>query len=572
MLATKNIGGILSPLWFSVGISILSVSCGLTTSDHNADMSGFGGSPGEPSGSGGVAEGAGGGPSDSGGSGTTDPNEIEVAGTPLFSGFIRLTHSQWKNSVQAIFELPALPADLPPFSADPSHGTFTNNEKSLIVDEHAWSDHVGAAALIAERIASDAAALERLGSTLDPGQFIRKVGKRAFRRELTEPEVARFSALWTQGIEIAEHSSLGSDSADGARIFIEALLTSPHFLYRIELTPEGHRLTGLELATRLSLLLADTTPSDALLEEAASGVLDSNAGLQDAAEELLDHDGASESLVRFYAELYELRRYQNLVTPLYSGSSEEFKQSLLIADQLLFGHLVAQRGGLRELLTTPLAFVDAVTAPLYDIEQPNKEFVQVNLPDRPGILTRLGFLTARSMPTEPSPVHRGAFLVGSILCRQLEVPPDVIPSSPESRKPGQTMRDWLTEATAAPPCEECHARHINPLGFAFEGYDAVGRERSTDNGSPVDTSGSYLFSGEQKTFSGAAELAGLLAEDPRAHACYSAHLAEFVLARDLDAADRPGLDAAIAQSWEQNASLQALTLELTTSPLFTHAR
>lgn len=555
-----------------LGLSLFGLGCGLT--DRDREDSGVGGSAGdsgdtdESKGSGGK----GGETSGSGGAGTIDPEDIQITGTPLFTGFVRLTHLQWQNSIQAIFELPSLPSDLPPFSYDVPVSTFTNNEKSLLVDERAWTEHLAAASVIAERVAMDALALERLGGVEDPVQFIRKVGKRAFRRELTEPEVARFSALWAEGIEIADQTSLGSDAADGARIFIEALLTSPHFLYRIELTPEGERLSGLELATRLSLLLIDTTPSDALLEKAASGGLDTNEGLLEAAAELLEQSRASETLARFYSELFELRRYPNLESPLFPGSAEEFKQSLLTADELLFAHLVEQQGGLRDLLTTPLAIVDPITAPLYGVDPPSQGFVPVELPERPGILTRLGFLTARSLPTEPSPVHRGSFIVGSLLCRVLEVPASGIPTIPEMRMPGQTMRDWLTEATADAPCAECHAEHIHPLGFAFENYDALGRLRTTDNGSPVDTSGSYRFSGEEKTFSGAAELATLLAEDQRAHACFSAHLAEFVLARDLDSADRSGLDGTIATSHEDSASLKELTLELIQSPLFTTAR
>ncbi len=552
-------------------LGLSSLGCGLT--DRDGDTSGVGGiagDAGDPDQDG--SGGANGGTSGSGGSMNLDSEDIQIAGTPLFTGFVRLTHLQWQRSVQAIFELPSLPADLPPFSNEPLASRFTNNEKYLIVDEQAWADHVTAASVLAEHIAKDAGALERLGGVQDPAQFIRKVGKRAFRRELTESEVSRFSALWAQGSEISEQSSLGSDAADGTRIFVEALLNSPHFLYRIELTPEGERLTGLELATRLSFLLGDTTPSDALLERAASGALDTNEGLLDAAEELLEQSRAGESLTRFYSELFELRRYRNLVTPLSPGSAEDFKQSILTADELLFAQFAEHHGGLRELLTSPRAFIDPITAPLYGVDAPKEGFVQAELPERPGILTRLGFLAARSMPTEPSPVHRGTFIVGSILCRQLTVPPDVVPIAPEERAPGQTTRDWLTETTAAPPCKECHAEHINPLGFAFENYDAIGRVRATDNGSPVDTTGSYRFSGEQKTFSGAAELAALLAEDRRAHACYSARLAEFVLARDLDTADRPGLDDAIALSLEENASLKELTLELIRSPLFTNAR
>lgn len=580
MNRTRRPRGYLVPL---AGLALLGVmSCGQVERDDAQDGepdSMAGGSRSADDGAGGSAghgqddgeDGAGG----SVGTGGLDGNPLtfHLNGQPVLSGFVRLTPSQWRNSVQDIFELSTLPETLVNFASAPVPTTFQNNEKGLIVGDEEWADHFAGATAIAERVASDAGLLEKLGGADDPKQFIRKIGKRAFRRTLGDAEVARYEALWLKGAEDAEFLSLGTEAADGARVFLEALLQSPHFLYRIELSPAGDRLTGLELATKLSLLLADTTPSDALLEAAEAGELDTDAALVESAAAMLAEPSGADALVRFHGELYRLDRYASVIkdSGKFPSYSIEFNESIRTADELLFARVYDERGGLRHLLTTPTAFIDARTASYYGQEPPSSGFAAVDLDGRPGILTRLGFLASRATPLDPSPVGRGSFILTSLLCAGLSPPSSTIPVLPP-REPDQTSREWLTEATSAQPCSTCHGEYLNPLGFAFDSFDALGQERSIDNGHPIDTTGGFPFTAGFETFTGADELVRLLADDRLAHECYSAKMAEYALARDLRAADEEEILTVARSSFEDDASMQDLVLQLVESPLFTHAR
>lgn len=568
----------------SLAIFGLSMSCGQVApgdagpeDDHGVEPDGFAGGPtGTGGGTGGGAaddDGAGGDGSGAGGSLPKDPLRLLLNGTPLESGFVRLTHAQWQKTVRDIFELRALPADLITFKPDASAGAFSNNEKSLIVGEQEWTDHQAGAEQIAAWVAGDEATVANLGGLDDPRQFIASVGRRAFRRALSDAELGRYEKLWSDGAAASKELSLGSAGADGARVFLETLLQSPHFLYRIELSPAGDRLSGLELATKLSLLLNDTSPSDALLDAAEAGELDENSGLAAWAELLLGSESSTEVLVRFHRELYQLDRYATAEkdTTLFPDYSPEFNRSIAQADELLFAHLYKADGGLRALFTTPTAFIDAETAPYYGIEAPASGYASVELEGRPGFLTRLGFLASHATPSESNPIQRGLFILKRMMCAKFEAPSTQIPVPPP-READQTTRAWITDATSGSPCAECHETYINPLGFAFENFDAVGQVRTEDNGSPIDTSGGFPFSEGHVAFAGASELVEALAEDRLAHECYSARMTEYVLARDLHAADEDAVLEAARLSHDEDASMQSLLLELVQSPLFTDAQ
>ena len=411
----------------------------------------------------------------------------------------------------------------------------------------------------------------QLGGVDDRAAFIRKFGKRAFRRELSDEEFAGFDALWTFGAENSTLDGLGEPARDGARLFIGTLLQSPHFVYRIETSPAGERLEGWELATKLSLLLTNTTPSDALLDAAEAGVLDTEEGLFQAAEDMLSDERATDALLAFFEEQYRIR-YELLTknTQHFPEYAQEVNQSLAQADSLFF-ETILDGGGLREFLSSKVAFVDALTAPYYELAPPASGFQRVTVEDRPGYLTRLGFLAGTADAESPQPIRRGWFVLRNLLCA--DMPSTLLHKSPlpKTLEPGQTNRQRVESHTSYPPCALCHSAWIDPLGFAFEHFDAMGQKRQLDNGVPVDASGSVYLSEGRETFDGAAQLSELLAEDPLAHTCFSARFAEFALGRDLHKLDLPQLRPLSEASAFERASLRALLLQLIQSPLFTHA-
>lgn len=290
-------------------------------------ISGEGGNPSMGSapatgGSGGSAAGAG---------GTTDPivlpGGVKLEGKPAYYRVVRLTHQQWENAARELLQLPQAPGLSSGLSPDPPDGKFANNERALYLTNSLWTDYQRAAEKLGEQVSSDPAALARLGSATDSAGFIRKLGHAAYRRPLSAEEEQRYAALYASGPMYYES---GNAFADGARVVIEALLQSPHFLNRVELAAKGQRLSGGELATKLSLLLRDAPPDATLLSSAEQNGLD-DAKLSSVAGELLAGSSARMLVERFHTELLGLGRYGSIAkdTTSFPDYEETLNANLL---------------------------------------------------------------------------------------------------------------------------------------------------------------------------------------------------------------------------------------------------
>jgi hypothetical protein len=224
---------------------------------------------------------------------------------------------------------------------------------------------------------------------------------------------------------------------------------------------------------------------------------------------------------------------------------------------------------MRAILTSPLGFVSSASAAFYGVSASGQGLTEVQLgPERPGVLTRLGFLALNATLNEPDPIHRGVDIINRLLCAELMPPPGTIPELPPITS-GQTNRERVTAHTGIGTCGEgCHSALINPVGFAFENFDAIGRIRATDNGKPVDTTGELETPGGMVPFGGASELMALLAELPAAHGCYAKQIAEYTLARDMAGGDRALVDGVEGISMTQNASVKAIVLSIISQPSF----
>jgi hypothetical protein len=531
------------------------------------------GAGGPLGGSGAAAGGEGSGASAAGG---TDPGVavlpggVTLEGKPVYYRVVRLTHQQWENAARDLLKLPAAPGLSTGFSPDPPDVKFRNNERALDVTSVLRTDYQRAAEKLAEQVTSDAAALGRLGAAGDSVGLIRSLGHAAYRRPLSSEEEARYAALFAKGPMLF---GSGQDFADGARLVIEAVLQSPGFLYRIELGEKGARLAAGELLTKLAFLLTDAPPSADLLAQAEAGGLSNEAQIAQVAAQLLDDAAARGVLERFHTQLFGLDRYTSILKDVsaFPDYSEELNLALRQADVRFFARIFESGQGVRDILTSRLAFVNAATAPYYGLSASGAELSEVMLDEsRPGFLTRLGFLAYNATLRDPDPIHRGVDINNRVLCGKLEPPVGEIPRLPPFM-PGQTNRERVVAHTEQGICVGCHGSIINPLGFAFEGFDAMGRARSTDNGKPVDTSGQYAFGDSIKPFQGARELAALLSESERAHGCYQANLAEFALARDLAGGDGALVTELLDKSLTARLSLRDSLLALIQSREFTTA-
>ncbi len=500
--------------------------------------------------------------------------------------FFRLTHQQWENTVQDLLYLDEPTGLSTEFRADPLVGgfEFDNNAMSLIVDQALWSGYQRAADQVGELVAADPTIVEAIapdtGDEATRGiEFVRSFGARAFRHPLTATEEADLLALYDRGPALYENTQ---GVAAGVRFVIEAVLQSPHFLYRVETS--GDIVDGViplnswETASRLSYFLWDSMPDAELIAAAQADELGDAEAVEAQAWRMLESPRAEEVVERFHHQLLRVDKF-SLADPspaFYPDVPQNIGALALEEhDQFLRHTVFDSEGSWRDLLTSTDTFVNDELAALYGVEgEFGPEFTQVELDptERAGLFTQIGFLVANATPAHPDPIHRGAFMAETIVCHTISAPPNNLPPIP-APEPGQSNRETVTALTEAPgsECLGCHKPLINPLGFAFEHYDSTGAYRVLDNDLPVDASGRVLLGSEAVEIDDAVDLAAALANSEAVHQCYLEHWMEFAMGRPFEEIDEP-LAERLALSSHEDTGVKELLVELATSrPFLTRA-
>jgi Protein of unknown function (DUF1592)/Protein of unknown function (DUF1595)/Protein of unknown function (DUF1588)/Protein of unknown function (DUF1587) len=543
-----------------LGVATLSLSaCGRMSSGNNKQAEAAGGSSG-------VAP--------AGGTGTTHPGAGTGAGagdpTPEFPGYSvgtaiftraqRLTNSQFEHSVIDILGLPAT-TELDGSLVKPVAGvtTFTNNEHLLVMDVAETAAFEEATEKAAALATGSPASLERLYAGTDAPGFVRHLGRRAFRRPLSEEEVTRFLGIFARGEEL-----YGAGFANGASLVIRAMLQSPSFLYRTELGAAGEPLDGYEIAAKLSFWLRDTTPSDALLDAAAAGELDDVDALVATARQMLEEPAASAVMRDFHSQLYRLSRFDNPAEQAGRPLDEAFAAEAKEASLRFFDSIFERGLGVRDIFTSTRGFVGPKLAPIYAQPIPSVLEERELGPERVGWFMQVPPLTVALEDGETDIIRRGVNLLLQATCAGIGPPATNIPPLPR-RMPGQTGRELVEDFTGT--CGAACHRLIDPLGFAFEGFDGTGAARDTDRGLPIDTSGSFLFSTGTWSFQDARELSLGLADAEPVYVCYGQRLAAYGLQREMVGdRDQPLIDVLAAAGRE--GSVKDLALSLVQHPAF----
>lgn len=532
---------------------------GVSGTPSDAGVGGGGGTPGS-SGSGSETDAGEAGASSGGVPSRTPISELDLSGAPIYTRTQRLTNAQWERAVTDILRLPAPPNLAQGFPLPVAGVTdFTNNELVLTVTLGQFQSYELAAETVSALATGSTDALTALDAGTDADAFVREFGRRAFRRPLTDEEVERYLAVFVRGEEL-----YGAGFANGAGFVVRTMLQSPHFLYRTELGEAGTPLNGYEVASKLSFWLRGTTPSDALLDSAAAGELDTEAGLEALARQMLDEPTAMDVMRDFNGQWLRLQLFAEIVKSGLPEYSEALNPELEQASRAFFDRSFQQNLGLRGILTSTVGFVGPLMAPLYGVPAPASALEERDLgPSRPGYFTQAPFLILNSFNIDPDIVRRGLTIHLDVLCAKNGGAVDDIPPIPPLEG-NQTNRQRLSAMTEG--CGgDCHNSFMNPLGFAFESYDGMGRERSVDNGMPVDTVATYPFASGTRTFSGAPELMEILASEPQAHLCYAKKIAGYALQRDVVESDRPLLTD-LAADFEQ--STKEMMLSLVRNPSF----
>jgi hypothetical protein len=471
----------------------------------------------------------------------------------------RLTVQQWERAVTDILRLEATANLSDGFQMPVAAGAdFTNNERLLYVDPKGALDFEAGSEAAAALATGTPEALARLDAGADRAGFVGSLGRRTFRRPLTAEEQARYEGVFSLGEEL-----YGAGFANGAAFVIRAMLQSPRFLYRSELGPAGEPLDGYEAASKLSFWLLGTTPSDALLDAAAAGELDSIGGLESVARQMLEAPSALDVMRDFHGQAYRLSRYSTIEKRGVPEYGEAASTELAEASYRFFDRVFEQGAGLREILTSSRAFVGPGLAPLYGLDAPQAMEERALDASRVGYFLQVPFLLLFSGSEEPGTIGRGIALNSHVLCNALPPPSGEIPSLPPPVE-GQTNRERIEQLTA--DCGDCHRVFINPLGFALEAFDGIGRKRELDSGSPVDTSGSYPFADGEKHFADAKELMQIMADTTQAHTCYAKKVTGYALQRDMVEDDRRLLEELSEVSREE--SLKAMVIALVRNAAF----
>lgn len=494
--------------------------------------------------------------------GEFQPAPMILDGQPIYTRFMRLTNDQWERAVQDILQLDA-PPDKARFFQTPVIGAtdFVNNEAVLTVTNDLWLQyHTATKELVQEFTASDAG-LQKIYTGTDPRGFIEFFGRRAYRRPLTTAEVDRLEQVYNTG---ATMTGTASSFTIGAGLVIEAMLQSPHFLYRTELGADGQPLSGYEMASKLSFLLRGTTPSDELLDMAGRGELDTAEGAITLATQMLEEPAAAEVFSEFHSELFEFRRYEDIVKDV-AEFDPAINTELAQASEMFFDHIYSEGLGLREVLTSTEGYVGPRLAELYGVQAPTTMTLMDLGADRAGYFSQIPFLLLYGDNEHSDAIHRGVHLNFDVLCADVPPPPGVVPSISDAT--GSTDRERI--ATATTPCGDgCHDAYINPLGYAFENFDGLGRLRTTDNGQPVDTAASYPFADGTREFANAPQLMETMASTEMAHACYAKHIASYTLQRDMASNDAQLIATLMSDSLNQGASIKQLVLDVVAQPAF----
>jgi hypothetical protein len=492
----------------------------------------------------------------------------------------RLTPIQYRNTLRDLLGDPELE---PPYDDDAPVPTergvrqLRSGAEAALLRRDLWTAEVFPCAT--DGAADDACA----------AAFIDTFGRRAFRRPVDDERRQWLLDVYHAAIEEMPF-------ADAMDVLFAAMLQAPELVYAIEegqavdgLPPEIRRLDDHEVASRLSYLLWDTMPDDALFAAADAGELSTSDGLRTQVERMLADPRAEANVQAFVSEWLQLDGGQ-LHFPLEETVKDpelfpEYSPALQDAmraevEALVHRVLFEGDGTLQELFTTTDAYVNASLASLYGVDGPADDdswtWVELDPAQRAGILTRAAFLTVYGSARAQSPIRRGVYVVEEVLCIPLGDPPpnasDVPVDGGETEDPDGnpvvlTVREDVEARTLEGTCANCHSV-INPVGFTLEHYDAIGRWQTEElvSGLPVDSSGMLIgdVAGEVKD---GVELSQKLASSEQVRECFADRWMTRALGAKADALDECTVNE-VVDTFVQSGDVRELVVSIVQSDAF----
>lgn len=475
------------------------------------------------------------------------PEGFLPTGAPLSAPLRRLTRSEYRNTLRELFGVEPPPSELLP--EDAQHAGFTSTAHQLVTIAAA-NRYLDAGAALARSLEPSIRSLAPCSANDAAGEascidaFLTGAGSRLFRRPIALDEKARYLNTFSR-------ARVADSYERSASLVLEALVAAPEFLF-VELPSGGapgqlHALDGWQLAARLSLLLWDSIPDQALLTAAESGQLVSPAGMAEQVTRLLADQRAKPAVRAFFDDWLGLPKVETTVRDpaLYPNLTKELLAQLLEESRRYVDDVFWQAGDFRQLFVSPVRFRSQALSTFYGDalgQGPGVERYAGELSERSfGLLSQAGFLMTLAQAEKTAAIHRGVFLRRKLLCGVLPPPPPGLATPLPELSAGATSRQRITEHTSGASCVGCH-RTFNSLGFALGHLDIAGQWRDTEGGLPIDARVSLTEPGLTADIDGARALSEALAQSPNARACAVQQLFGFALERPPVDGDRPLFD------------------------------
>lgn len=383
---------------------------------------------------------------------------------------------------------------------------------------------------------------------------IADLARRAWRRPLSDAEYDRLMALYDVGAELE-----GPAFENGLAMVVEALLQSPNFLFRVEVgaadpeRPGLNRLDDHEIASRLSYLVWRSMPDAELSAAADAGELHTPAQIAAHAARLMQDPRAREAWWSFFAQWLHLDEVDALVRDptLYPGFGDGARRFMSQSARAFVEAAVWQARDMRRLYDGPFRHPD------------DPDHIE-----RRGVLAQPALLAVTSTPVMTNPVYRGVFVREQILCAPLAPPPPGLAVVAPDPDPRLTTREQFAEHSDNPTCAGCHVL-IDPLGFGFEHYDAIGSRREIQNGHPVDATGEIVSTWDiDGEYYGLEALAEALAASEQVHRCVATQLFRYTYGRGEGDGDGCTLHRLYDRYVDAGYDFEAMLVALVTDPSF----
>ena len=405
-------------------------------------------------------------------------------------------------------------------------------------------------------------------------KILSTLAARAYRRPVADEEMRTLLPFYAAGRG-------ESDFDAGIQRGIERILAAPSFLFRVERAPASapagavYRVSDLDLASRLSFFLWSSVPDDELRGAAARGALRDPAGLERQVARMLRDPRSSALVENFASRWLELSKLPGVVpdTALYPEFDENLRDAMAQETRLLVASQLREDRSVVDLLTADYSFLNERLAAHYGIRGVyGSHFRRVAFADgiRGGLLGQGSVLTVTSYPNRTSVTMRGRWLLANILGAPPPPPPPDIPALKEAGADGQprSLRERMELHRKNPACAACHQR-MDPLGFALENFDALGKWREASDGAPIDPAAAFP---DGSRFEGIRGLRALLAGHKEDFARTLAEkLLAYAIGRGLDYRDMPAVRAIARDAARADYSWSSIVVGIVKSPPFSMA-